>query len=626
MLVEGPTFNFALALGVGVLAQTVARHVRVPSIVILLGVGVALGPDGFGWLVPRSLGDGLFALVSLGVAVILFEGGLGLDLQRLRAAALSVRRLVTWGALLTMGGAALAAALTLGWPAERALLFGALVIVTGPTVIRPILRTVPLPGRLATVLEAEGLLIDPIGAVIAAVTLQVVVAPTLDQLGAGAVGLLARLGFGTVAGLAIGFALAALLRMQRAIPEGLENLVTLGGALTGFVLCEATLTESGILAVTVAGIVVGNRAKGVASHLSEFQESLTLAVIGMLFVLLAADVRLADIRSLGLPAILTVVLVAFVVRPIVSLWCTRGSDLSLRERLFVAWLGPRGVVAAAVASLAAVVLEDLGIEGGREVRALVFLTIFSTVVVLGGAAPLVARLLRVRQPERDGVVVLGADEVGLTLAEVLRETSSQVIFADNNADHCREAARRGFEVVFGDASEPTTLERMHLERARAAIGLTTRPELNQLFVAQARDEYDVRDLYVAARRGSGNVSARLAQRVAARVLFDRAKDLARWNVRLSNLLADKVMLRFAAEPVAADSASSPEDPDPASADRYLILAVKRGPRWEPMHAEWQAVNGDEALVLLHESERDIALAELEVLGWTPPADPPAKTA
>lgn len=615
MLVEGPTFNFALALGVGVLAQTVARHVRVPSIVLLLGAGVVLGPDGVGWLVPRSLGDGLFALVSLGVAVILFEGGLGLDLGRLRVAALSVRRLVTSGALLTMGGAALAAGLMLDWPPSRALLFGALVIVTGPTVVRPILRAVPLPDRLATVLEAEGLLIDPIGAVVAAITLQIVVAPTLDQLADGAVGLLARLAFGTVAGLVIGFALAALLRMRRAIPEGLENLVTLGGALTGFVLCEATLTESGILAVTVAGIVVGNRAKNVAQQLSEFQESLTLAVIGMLFVLLAADVRLSDISSLGLPGILTVALLAFAVRPIVALWCTRGSDLSLRERLFVAWLGPRGVVAAAVASLAAVVLEDLGIEGGREVRALVFLTIFSTVVVLGGAAPLVARLLRVREPERAGVVVLGADEIGLALGDILRETASHVVFADNNADHCREAERRGFEVVFGDASDSTTLGRMHLERARAAVGLTTRPELNQLFVAQARDEYDVRDLYVAARRGSGNVSARLAQRVAARVLFDRAKDLARWNVRLSHQLARSVRLSFVAPPEATDADSSGVEGDSAALDRYMILAVKRGARWEPMHAEWQPAKGDEAQVLLYESETEVALAELESLGW-----------
>ncbi|MGH9884360.1 MAG: cation:proton antiporter [bacterium] len=591
------------------LAQAIARHLRVPGIVMLLGAGVALGPDGLGWLVPRALGDGLFALVSLGVAVILFEGGLGLDLGRLRAAALSVRRLVTWGALATMAGAALAASLLLGWSPSRALLFGSLVIVTGPTVVRPILRTVPLSPRLATVLEAEGLLIDSIGAVIAAVTLQIVVTPTLDRLADGALGMVARLGFGALAGLGLGFALAQLLRMPRVIPGGLENLVALGGALTGFVVCEAALPDSGVLAVTIAGVVVGNRAERVARQLSEFQEALTLAVIGMLFVLLAADVRLADVQALGPRGVLVVAALVFVVRPIVALWCTRGSDLSLRERLFVAWLGPRGVVAAAVASLAAAVLEELGIEGGREVRALVFLTIAMTVIVLGGGAPVVARLLRVRERERSSVVLLGADQIGLALGEILRETSERVVFADNNSDHCLEAERRGFAVVFGDASDATTLSRMQLQRARAAIALTTRPELNQLFVAQAREEYDVPDLYVAGARGAGNVSARFAQRVSARILFDREKDLEAWNVRLRHGRANSLRLRF-------DSAPDGEVAS-GSSEAYLILAVKRGPRWEPMCTDWLAAAGDEALVLQDEAERADAEKTLSLLGWRP---------
>ena len=192
--------TFTLALLAGVAAQIIARHLRLPGIVLLLFSGALLGPDGLGWIRPDSLGGGLSTFVSLAVAVILFEGGLGLDLRRLRAAAAPIRRLVTSGALVTLIGAGIAAARLMGWPADRALLYGALVIVTGPTVVRPILRLVPVRNRLATVLEAEGLLIDPVGAIVAAIALEIVLERTMGSVANGAIGLIARLSFGAGAG------------------------------------------------------------------------------------------------------------------------------------------------------------------------------------------------------------------------------------------------------------------------------------------------------------------------------------------------------------------------------------------------------------------------------------------
>jgi NhaP-type Na+/H+ or K+/H+ antiporter len=253
-----PSFTFALALGAGVVAQLIAGHLRVPSIVPLLGAGVILGPDGLGLILPRSLGEGLFSLVSLAVAVILFEGGLNLDLRRLRREGSAIRRLVTVGAVVTAAGGALAAGTMMGWSPRLSILFGALVIVTGPTVIRPLLRNVPLRSRLATVLEAEGVLIDPIGAIVAVVTLEVILTPGLDSFTSGLLGLVARLGFGAGAGLALGFAMVWVLRLGKAIPEGLENLFVIGTVLAAFEACEMVVSESGILAVTVAGVAVGN--------------------------------------------------------------------------------------------------------------------------------------------------------------------------------------------------------------------------------------------------------------------------------------------------------------------------------------------------------------------------------
>ena len=615
----GPSFTFVVALAAGVAAQLFSRHLRLPSIVVLLGAGVALGPDGLGLVAPRNLGEGLFSLVSLAVAIILFEGGLNLDLARLRREGSAIRRLVTIGALVTAAGGGIAAHYIMGWPLGLSFLFGTLVIVTGPTVIRPLLRYVPLRPRLATVLEGEGLLIDPVGVIVAAVTLQVVSTPSLDSFTSGLLGLLMRLGFGMGAGLVFGFGLVGLLRWRRAVPEGLENLVALGSALLAFEMCETILTESGILAVTVGGVVVGNLEKRVGRELGEFQEHLTVGLVGMLFVLLAADVRVADVVGLGWPGLATVGALALLVRPLNVAVSTIGSELSFRERAFLSWAAPRGVVAAAIASISAAFLEGLGVEQAGEIRALVFLTIGVTVIVQGGSAPLVARMLRVRAPGRDSIVILGAEELSLALAEILRETNERVMLADSNPSHCRAAQERGFSVVYGNALEERTLGRMRLERARLAIGLTTNNEVNAHFAGEARDGYSVRQAYVAVDRQGSEVTSRVVEKQESLVLFDGPKDLERWHVRFRHGAAGVSRLRFAGGPASGGDERQERPPPTANgseaADPYLILAVKRTDSWEPMHERFELREGDEAAVAIYQTEADDAHERLAGLGW-----------
>jgi NhaP-type Na+/H+ or K+/H+ antiporter len=623
--VEGidPSFTFALALGAGVVAQLIAGHLRIPSIVPLLAAGIILGPDGLRLILPRSLGDGLFSLVSLAVAVILFEGGLNLDIRRLRREGSAIRRLVTIGALVTTAGGALAAGSIMGWSAGPSILFGTLVIVTGPTVIRPLLRNVPLRPRLATVLEAEGVLIDPIGAIVAVITLQVVLTPSLDSFASGFLGLLYRLGFGTGAGLAFGFAIAGVLRTRRAVPEGLENLFVIGTALVAFELCETILSESGILAVAVAGVVVGNMETRVSQALGEFSEHLTVALIGILFVLLAADVRIGDVTGLGWPGLASVAALAFVVRPLGVILSTSGSGLDVREKAFLSWVAPRGVVAAAVASLAAGFLEESGIPGGAEIRALVFLTIAFTVVVQGGTGALVARLLGVRAPGRETVAILGAEELGLALGEILRQGGGEVIFADINPGHCRAAQERGFPVVYGNILELRTLARLRLERARAVIGLTANNQVNSHFAGEARDEFGVRERYVAVNPGSSEVASRIVEKQESRVLFDGPKDVERWHVRLrrGDVAVRRFQYRKPAEPPQARSeAPAPELSRATSAggaDSYILLAVKRGERWNPVYVGLEVEAGQTADVAIHQPAGEAALEALARIGWVP---------
>lgn len=636
---DSPSWSFAIALGAGVIAQLVARHVRLPSIVLLLATGVALGPDGLRWVDPRGLGDGLFALVSLAVAIILFEGGLNLDLSRLRRAGGPVRALITTGALVTTVGGGLAAHAFMGWSWGLSILFGTLVIVTGPTVIRPLLRNTPLRPRVATVLEAEGLLIDPVGAIVAAVTLQLVTAPALP-LATGVVELAARMGFGAAAGLVAGLLLVGLLRWRRAVPEGMEDLVAVGVALVTFVICEQVLTESGILAVTVAGVVVGNLERRIAEELGEFQEYLTVGLIGLLFVLLAADVRIEDVLGLGTAGLLTVATLAVVVRPLSVALCTFRSGFSGREKAFLSWVAPRGVVAAAIASLAAALLEELGQPGGPEIRALVFLTIALTVIVQGGSAPLVARVLGVRAPGRSAVVILGAHQLGLALGAVLRESKQRVVFADSNPQHCLAAEERDFPVVYGNVFAERTLARMRLEQARAVVGLTPNYEVNHHFAGEARDRFGVRETYLSVSRQGGDVARRMAEKQGSRILFDRPKDVERWNVRFrhgATVRQDFTFVGLAEERPAEASEgeggkppaplerssgeSAPREETPArdAVDPFVLLAVRRGAKgtWQPMHGGWEAEVGDVAAAAIYEAEQPAALAAIARLGWEP---------
>ena len=359
----------AVALAAGVSVQCVARLVRTPAIVLLLAAGAALGPAGLGWVQPAALGDGLFVLVDFAVAVILFEGALNLDLKRLRREERVIRQLVTTGAVITLVGATVAARLWLLWPWALATLFGALVVVTGPTVVGPLVRNLRLRPRLQTVLEAEGVFIDPIGALLAVLVLQVTLATDASQAAAGMRDLAVRLVAGLAIGAAGGFTLTLLLRLSKLV-RGLENILVLAFVTLVFHLGEHVLSQSGLIAVTAAAVIVGNFENPVIDDLREFKDQLTLLLIGAIFILLAADVGLEGVLALGWEGVAVVGTLILVVRPASVWFVTRGAELAARERIFLAALAPRGIVAAAVASLMASTLDISGITGGDDLRAL----------------------------------------------------------------------------------------------------------------------------------------------------------------------------------------------------------------------------------------------------------------
>jgi len=613
-LAEHPAFTLALALAAGIFMQSLARHVRLPGIVLLLAAGAGLGPDGLGWVQPDALGAGLIATVELAVAVILFEGGLNLEIRRLRREQAAIRRLVTLGALITLAGGAAAVSLFFGWSPMQALLFGSLVVVTGPTVVTPLVRDLRLRPRLATVLEAEGVLIDPVGAIVAVLLLEFAIAPDAESQLGGALQFVAQIGFGAGAGAATGYLLARLLRIRRLVPEGHENGFVLASVLLLHQACDLLVDESGILAVTVAGVVVGNLRSRVDRDLREFKDQLTVLMIGLLFVLLAADVRIEEVVALGASGLWVVAILILVVRPLGVWLCTLGTELSTPERLFVAWIAPRGIVAAAVASVTATALAETGDSVGNQMRALVFLTIAGTVVLAGVTAAPVATLLGVRLPGRDRVSILGAGALALSLGEWLRSHGASVVFIDSNPAHVNAAEEKGFQVVFGDALKERTMQRGRFESVGVAVGFTPNQVLNSVFVSRARELFGVPHGYIAVINEKIGIAPDLVEKQGARVLFEGAHDAERWESRLRQGYVRVEEWEVVREAGDAEQA-------PMAAENLVVLGHLHGKRALPMHPDAKLAKGDRLGVAIFESEREAAEAWLDWRGLERAAEP-----
>lgn len=628
---QDPSLSLAVAMTAGVASQIVARHIRVPGIVVLFLAGVALGPEGIGWVKPSALGSSLYGWVHFAVAIILFEGGLNLEMARLRQLQGPLRRLLFRGGALTWFGAATAAALFLGWSPSMAMLFGSLVVVTGPTVVSPLLRELRFKTHVRSMLEAEGVLIDPLGVLLAALALQIALVPHARTIGLEVANVALRIGVGAAAGAVVGGLLALLLRTHRLIPRGLENVLVLAVVVLLYHAIDGYVPHSGILAVTVAGIVVGNAATRVDRDLREFKDQLTMLLIGFVFVLLAADVRLADVEHLGNGGWLVVASLVLVVRP-ASVWLsTWGTELGWRERVLASWIAPRGIVAAAVASSTAAALAAEGIEGGAELRALVFLTIAVTVGLAGLTAAPLGSLLKLRLRERTAVAVLGAGGLGLALGEELKHHGSAVVFLDEDPRRCRRATEAGFRVVLGDALRERSLLLARIEEVGRAVGMTSNDHLNTLFAATACELYRVPEGYVALSSSGTAEDHEQIDRFGGKVLFEAAHDRTRWDLRARNDELEIVRVPFvglepakeateegAASGAGREAPSRPTVKAGSVREPYVILGVLRGSRFHVMTRRFELAPGDVASCAIYAPAREAALAALAAAGFGEP--------
>lgn len=615
---NNPSLTIALALAAGITAQTLAHHLRIPAIVVLLVTGVLLGPDLGDIIRPATLGNALGMLTGFAVAIILFEGGMSLKMARLKREQRSIRQLITIGGAVTVMGGALASRFVLGWDWRMSVLFGTLVMVTGPTVINPLLQRLKVKRNVAVVLEAEGVLIDAIGAIVAIVALEAALSPAGKSIFGAMIHVFERLGGGAAMGLVFGLLLVRLFKTRDVVPEGMENVFTLCLVLAVFQVANALLPESGIAAVTVAGIVVGNSSAHIREDLAEFKEELTVMMIAMLFVLLAADVRLAEVRALGWPGFFTVLALMLVVRPANVFAGTFKSKLTIKERLFIAWIGPRGIVAAAVASLFAAEFSKSGLAGGNELRALVFLVITVTVLCAGLTGGLVARLLGLKRPSNFGWVILGANELARTLAKLFKENGQEVVCIDANPEACTAAENDCTRVIFGNALRSSALLRAEIETRRGALAVTPNEEVNLLFIQKVSRLARSVQLFTALKRFSKSVSPKMAASAGADVLFGKPVDVEFWSVRIRRRQISLQYWEMAdsqPEKIRPEKSQKEEMTALIKENAGLAVALLRGEKLSPMGARVKYRRGDQVVVLTVAAERERIEASFQENGW-----------
>ncbi len=482
------TLLIVLTVIAGIGAQVLADYLKVPAIVFLLLFGILLGPDGFGLLHPHLLGTGLEVMVSLSVALILFEGGLNLELKELGKVSGSLRNLVTFGTLITLMGGSIAAHWLGEFPWSLAFLYASLVVVTGPTVIGPLLKQVQVDRQVTALLEGEGVLIDPVGAILAVLVLNIILNGGADPIGL-LTDLIIRLGIGVVIGGIGSWLLGFFLKRAQFLSEDLKSLVVLAGLWGLFGLAQLIRSEAGLMATVVGGMVL--RASSVPEErlLRRFKGKLTILAISVLFILLSADLSIASIIALGWGSVFTVLALMFIVRPLNIGFCTWNSGFNWRQKLFLCWVAPRGIVSASVASLFSILLTQRGITGGDSIKALVFLTIILTVFIQGPTAKLLAHWLQITSTQATGVVIVGSNPLSRLIARLFQEREESVVVIDTDAEASRLAEQENIKVFVSSGLDTAVLEEAGLASVGTFLAMTNNGEVNLVLAQRAAEEF-----------------------------------------------------------------------------------------------------------------------------------------
>ena len=488
----------------GIIAQWFAWRLKLPAILPLILIGLLVGPiatlytdDGSKLIEPvwngeKGLfpGEGLYYFLSLAISIILFEGGLTLKRSEVKNVGPVITKLITVGTIVTFfaGGFTAHFLFDLSW--KISFLFSALIIVTGPTVITPILRNIPLKKDISAVLKWEGILIDPIGALVAVLVFEFI---SVGEGQAYTKTALIDFGkivlFGSTFGFAFAHALAFVIR-KKYVPHYLLNVVSLSVVLLVYVESDIMAHESGLLAVVVMGMVMGNMDLPNLKELLYFKESLSVLLISILFILLAANVNISDMELVynWNSAILLAVIV-FIIRPLGVFLSTRGSSLKFNEKLFIGWVGPRGIVAAGIASLFGSKLLLKGEPGAEYITPLVFMIVLGTVLLNATTARYFAKIVGVFLKHSEGILIVGASKMSRLIASYLKKNNRHVVLIDNNHANIEQAKKLGIEAMAANVFSDTLTDNIELNDMGYLMALTGNSEINEYAINKLGDQF-----------------------------------------------------------------------------------------------------------------------------------------
>lgn len=544
-----PVLSLALLVGLGMLAQWLAWRLHLPSILFLLVFGFLAGPVTNSFYPDQLFGDLLFPLVSISVALILFEGGLTLRIKEFKSVGGVVLSLVTIGVLATGVIGALAAYYILGMSWQISMLTGAILTVTGPTVIGPLLRHVRPTGRLSHILKWEGIVIDPIGALLAVIAYDIVYLGQVQQAGPM---VLAGLAKTFLLGGLLGFACARLLVMLLKrfwIPDMLTESITLSLVIGSFWLSNAIQHESGLFTVTIMGLFLDNQREAIVKDIVNFKETLRVLLISSLFIILSARIELEMLQPLIIPGLIFLGVLVFVARPVSVFLSTLNSKLNFKEKLFISWMAPRGIVAAAVASLFALRLMQNGVSlaGVDQMAPLTFLVIAGTVTLYSLTAKPLAVLLGLAQSKPQGILFLGAHSWARQIALELKELGINVAMVDANRRAVHKARMSGLKSYYGNALSERMLDELNLDGIGKLMALSPNNQANSLAVLHYSEVFDREELYQLAPEhfDEGNEEKDSPRHLRGRYLFLADADYQnltrafQGNVRLTSTLLTK---------------------------------------------------------------------------------------
>ncbi|EJC1076469.1 sodium:proton antiporter [Vibrio parahaemolyticus] len=514
--------NEALVLSavgvIGLGCQWLAWRLRLPAILFLLLAGLIVGPF-MQWLKPDEiLGNLLFPLVSLAVAVILFEGSLTLNFKEIRGVSGSVWSIVSIGAIISWAATSVATHYFLGFTWELAMLFGSLTVVTGPTVIVPLLRTVRPNSTLANILRWEGILIDPLGALFVVMVYEFIVSHSavnsMEVFGT-------IIAVGVILGVASGAAVATVLR-RAWLPEYLQPFAVLMVVLGVFSVSNHIESEAGLLTVTVMGMWLANAKDINIQQILHFKEHLTILLITGLFIFLAARISLDDFAALGSGALLLFVFMQLVSRPLSIFLSTMRSNLNLKDKLFLSWVAPRGIVAASISSLFAIKLTEYGVDGASLLVPMTFMVIIGTVVLQSATARPMAIALGVAEPAPRGFLLIGANRVAREIGQALARYDRRVLMTDSNWEYISQVRMMGLDYYYGNPISSHADDNLNMIGIGQVVALTPDQHFNIMACMQFVDEFGedkVHCLQKVKANGNGSEKHSVAQEYHGKLLM-----------------------------------------------------------------------------------------------------------